>query len=91
MLHIFTLYYGSKFTKDNVNNLYKQIKKYYKSEFTFYCYTDKKDKLVSGIKKIKLERESRPSVRGAWYKIDFFHSFNLFFSVSLIPIKFRYF
>tara|TARA_B100000242_G_scaffold288008_1_gene255628 strand:- start:59 stop:757 length:699 start_codon:yes stop_codon:yes gene_type:complete len=72
MLHIFTLYYGSKFTKDNVNHLYKQIKKYYKSEFTFYCYTDKKDKLVSGIKKIKLDRESNPSVREAWYKIDFF-------------------
>ena len=68
MLHIFTLYYGSKFTKDNVNHLYKQIKKYYKNEFTFYCYTDKKDKLASGIKIIKLEEK----LLEAWNKIDFF-------------------
>lgn len=74
MLHIFTLYYGKKekFTKDNVNNLYKQIKKYYKGKFTFYCYTDKKEKLAAGIKKIKLIREKNPNVREAWYKIDFF-------------------
>ena len=72
MLHIFTLYYGNKFTKDNVDNLYKQIKKYYKGKFTFYCYTDKKEKLAAGIKKIKLIREKNPNVREAWYKIDFF-------------------
>ena len=72
MLHIFTLYYGNKFTKDNVNNLYKQIKKYYKGEFTFYCYTDKKEKFANGIRRIHLIREKNPNVREAWYKIDFF-------------------
>ena len=72
MLHIFTLYYGNKFTKDNVNNLYKQIKKHYKGKFTFYCYTDKKEKFADGIRRIHLIREKSPSVRGAWYKINFF-------------------
>ena len=72
MLHIFTLYYGNKFTKDNVNNLYKQIKKHYKGEFTFYCHTDKKEKFADGIRRIHLIRENTPSIREAWYKINFF-------------------
>lgn len=72
MLHIFTLYYGNKFTKNNVNNLYKQIKKYYKGKFTFYCYTDKKEKFADGIRRIPLIREKNPNIREAWYKIDFF-------------------
>ena len=72
MLHIFTLCYGYKFSIENVNKLYKQIKSKYKGKFTFYCYTDKEEKLAAGIKKVRLVRELHPEVREAWYKIDFF-------------------
>ena len=91
MLHIFTLYYGNKFTKDNVNNLYKQIKKYYKGEFTFYCYTDKKEKFANGIRRIHLIREKNPNVREAWYKIDFFMKsleiiYLIYLHINLLPV-----
>lgn len=72
MLHIFTLCYGKKYPIENVNSLYKAVKKWYNKPFKFYCYTDKEDKVAKGIKKIKLDRAANPEVREAWYKIDFF-------------------
>ena len=72
MLHIFTLCYGKKYSLDNVNSLYKSIKQWYNKPFTFYCYTDKKERVTKGIKKIKLNRELNPEMREAWFKVDFF-------------------
>lgn len=72
MLHIFTLWYGRKYPVDNVNNLYKSLKKHYKKPFKFYCYTDKPKELGRGIKPIVLNRTIRPAIEGAWHKIDFF-------------------
>lgn len=77
MLHIFTLWYGKKYSVDSVNSLYKSIKKFYKKPFTFYCYTDKKDgatpaKLTRGIKTIYFDRTRYPFIQGAWPKLEFF-------------------
>ena len=73
MLHIFTLWYGRKYSVEDVNQLYKPIKKWYKGDFKFYCYTDKpKAKFTRGIKVLELDRTIWPQFEGCWPKINMF-------------------
>jgi hypothetical protein len=69
MIHICTLKYGTKYSFENVNNLYNSIKKDCK-EFKFHCLTDDETNLDPNINIIKIKDDL--SFYGYFNKLRFY-------------------
>ena len=61
---------GPKYGTEDVNNIFKSLKKHTTKPFKFYCYTDYDTEFLDeGINIIKLENNDK---KLQWYKLDFF-------------------
>lgn len=69
-MKIFCLYYDDKYSPDYVSKLYRGIKRHYKKDFTFICYTDNMN--VESDVKIPLPQNTK--IKKHWHKLKFFDS-----------------
>ena len=63
---------GPKYGTEDVNSVFRGLKKHTTKPFKFYCYTDYDTEFLDkDINIIKLEKDDK---KLQWYKLDFFKS-----------------
>lgn len=76
MINVITVKWGTKYSSEDVNNVYKMVKKNLDLPFEFYCFTEDADGLDKDIKVI--ENTLEYDLDGVWNKL-------LLFKEDLMP------
>ena len=84
MLNIISVKWGTKYSSNDVNNLYKMVQKNLSIPFTFYCLTENPPGLDAGVLPIQITED----LEGVWNKLLLFKEFkegtNLYFDIDTI-------
>jgi len=72
MLNIIFVKWGTKYSVDDVNRLYRSLVKYKSEDVQYHCYTEDPEGLDRGIHKIYIPR--KPSLKKWWNKLRMFSS-----------------
>ncbi|AEG31705.1 hypothetical protein [Thiomicrospira cyclica] len=71
MINIVCLKWGTKYSTEYVNRLYRMVKKNITVPFSFHCITEQSAGLYPEISVLELKN---PELEGWWHKLSLFHS-----------------
>lgn len=89
MINIICIKWGTKYNHKFVNRLYFMVKKNFKKEFNFICYTENSENINSDI--IIKDLNSEYELETVWWKLSLFENktedINIFFDLDIVIQK----